>query len=490
MNDFENIKNEIKIPRSVDLAIKAGIERGRKEKRSIKLQRTYKKVAAAAAILFVAVTAGIVHPEIVKAIPGINSIFKLINHGSMGESFDKFEQFSSSVNKTIEKSGIKITIDEIVIDDNVLAITSTEEGENLKENSGYMGHIKLNGNLIRTRNSKDKKVNDNKLATVTYANVADLDLSKDIAVDLNIVWFGDVKGPWDFKFKVSKADKPTNSKVINLNEDVKIPNSTLKVDKLVMSPLGNTLSYLGVFDSSNNSMINGIKDFIIIDDKGKCLQTKSSGSSSNNLKYNGKIEILNDLTDINSITVIPIFKQWGIKSKQINEVTYSILQTTVNNSDFTVPQETIIKSRPVTEKEKSSGYFLDNVTHIFNIDKGREFANIDKLIGQRIKVGSSNTIFIKNIEATDKETKITFKIEGNGLYYYRNFDNAVIFDENYNDVERAEDGYTAVMENANEGIASIKLPPINKTKKYKIAIPIIDEPQIDEKYKINIDLAK
>jgi len=488
MNTLENIKNEIKIPKGIDMAIKRGINKGKKEKKLKLSQKIYKAVAVAA-ILAVTVSAGIIRPDIVKAIPGFQSIYKLIGYGNTGESFQKFEQFSTSINKSVEKNGIKITINEITIDDNTLAITSTEEGKNLRENIGYMGNITLNGKLVRSRDSKDKKIDDNTLTTVTYANVSDLALSDAVDVDLNIIWFGDVKGPWNFKFKVSKSDKPTNSRVVTLDKTIDIPNSTLEVDNIVISPLGNTLNYSGIYNKTNDSERNGIFSFIVMDDKGRILQTEAGNSGSNKMNYEGKIEILNDLSRVNSLTVVPVFKQWGIQTIEINNFPYPILQTTINSDNFNVPQENITKSRPVTEKEKSNGYALDKVVHVYNIDKAREFSSIDGLVNQVIKVGN-NTVLIKDVEASENETKVTFKIEGNGAYDYRNIGQAVIIDENYNDFERAEDGHSAALENVDEGIVSIELPPIDKTKKYKIAIPIIDEPQIEERYKINITLTK
>lgn len=490
MDNLENLKNEIKIPEGIDLAIIKGIEKGKKDKKIKKHQKIYKKTAVAAAILIAVTSIGIARPDIVKAVPGIKSIFKLINHGNMGENFDKFEQFSTSINKVIEKNGIKITIKEIIIDDNTLAITSTEEGKNLKENAGYMGDIMLNGKLIRSRSSKDIKVDDNTLSTVTYANVSDLGLPDAVDVGINIVWFGDVKGPWDFKFNVSKSNKSTNSRVVNLGKTIKIPNSTLKIDNIVISPLGNTLNYSGTYDKTNESMHNGVFNFIVMDEKGKIMQTNVEGLSSNKDKYEGKVVILNDLSGVKSLTVVPIFKQWGIKMMDLNNFPYPILQTTINSTNSSLPQETITKSRQVTAKEKSSGYALDNVIHVFNIDKDRVFSSLDELVNQTIKVGSNNTVLIKNIEASENETKVTFKLEGSGAYNYRNIDEAVIIDENYNDFEREENGDSAVLENVDEGIVSIKLPAIKKTKKYKIALPIIDEPQIDEQYKININITK
>ncbi len=490
MDNLENLKNEIKIPAGIDLAVKKAIERGRKERKINKMQRLYKKLGAAAAVVAIMTAVGVYNPDVVKAIPNIQSIFKLIKYGNMGESFNKFEQFSTSVNKSAEKSGIKITIDEIAIDDNTLAITSVVEGNNLKENVGYMGSIKLNGKLLRSRSNKDKKLDDNKLMMVTYANISDLDLPDEVEVDLDIVWLGDIKGPWNFKFSVSKTDRPTNSKVIKLDKALKIPNSTLKLENLILSPLGNTLTYSGIYDKGNESTYNCIFDFSVMDDKGKILEVKTGGESSNKEKYDGKIEILNDLTNVKSLTVVPVFKQYGLKTKEINKFPYCILQTTINSTDFNLPQETITKSRSVSEKEKASGYFRDNVIHVFNIDKAREFSNIDKLVNQVIKVGDSNSVLIKNIEISDKETKITFKIEGNGAYSYMNINYLVVLDENFNDIERAEGGDAAILENVEERIVSIKLPPLDKTKKYKIALPITEQPEIEEQYKMNIDLSE
>lgn len=269
----------------------------------------------------------------------------------------------------------------------------------------------------------------------------------------------------------------------------------MEIEKQI-SPLGNTINYSGNFDKIKNmesmkGMDSSIFDFVVIDDKGRVLQTagESGISQISNKNYKGKIEILNDLSGVKALTVVPIFKQCGIKFMNIDKFNYPVLQTTINSSDFNIPQEVITKSRAVTKKEKVDGYGLSKVIHVFNIDKAKEFSSIDGLINQVIKVGDNSTVLIKDIKALKNETKITFKIEGNGEYNYRNFDNTVMIDENFNDASKTEDADTAVLENADEGIVSIKLPKIDKTKKYKIAIPIVDEPQMEDQYKIKIDLA-
>ncbi len=492
MDNLENLKNEIKIPSGIDLSVKKGIERGRKERNIEKHKKIYIKIAASAAILVVTITAtvGIVNPSAVQAIPGIQAIFKLMNHdGDMGESFDKYEQFSTSVNKSVKKNGIRITMNEITIDNNSLAITSTVEGKDLRVGKGDVWpYIKLNGKSPGAYDIKDKKIDNNKVMMVTYANITDLNLPDNVDIDIYIPDVNKVKGPWNLKFKVSKNLNPTNSKTISLDKSMKLPESTLKLEKLVISPLGNTLVYSGIYDHSNESLAPYVFDFIVIDEKGRIVQTKDD-KSYNKERYNGRIEIFDDLSNIKSLTVVPILKKWGLKETYIDKNIYNIFQTTINSTNFNLPQETITKTRPITAEEKSKGYKIDNVTHIFNIDKAREFCTIDRLMNQVIKVGDSNTAVIKNIEATEKETKVTFKIEGNGAYSYANITSAVILDENYNDVSE-QDADIAVMENMQERLVSIKLPPIDKTKKYKIALPITDQPEIQEQYKMNIDLTK
>jgi len=499
MDNLDNLKNDIKIPNGIDLAVKKGIERGKKDKRKKKLQSTYKKVAAVIAILVVTTSFVVTHPNIAMAIPGVKSIFKLVGYGNLGQNFEKLDEFASGINETIEKNGIKVTINEITIDDNTLAITSTFQGENLREDIPVMGHIILNEKLVDGWDSKDKKIDDNTIVTVTYANVADLELTDVVDVKLEIIWIGKVKGPWNFEFQTAKADKATNSKVINLDKTVKIPDSTLKYENIVMSPLGNTLNYSGTYDEPyedfseyNYNMKTNIVDFTVIDDKGRRLRTNRGDFSGSKEDYQGKLEILNDLTNVKSLTIIPMFKPVTSKCIKVDNFpcSYPILQTTMNSTNLDVPQETIINRRPTTEAEKRKGYILDEVIHVFNIDKDRSFSALDGLIKQSIKVGNDTIAIIKNIEISEADTKVTFKLEGNGLYPAVQVSDIVIIDEDYNDVDRTDDRGLAVVENADEGIVSMKLPPIDKAKKYKIALPIIEEPEIDEQYKVNIDLIK
>lgn len=499
MYNLEEVKNEIKIPDKIDLAVKKGIERGRKNKKVKKFHKAYKRIAAVASIIIIIASIGILNPSIAKAIPGMQSVFRFVSHGTYGENFESFEKLSTSVNKTVEKNGIKVTINEIIIDDNTLAITSTEEEKNLKEDRSHTVDISLNGKrLSNNYNIKDEKIDSKTLKTVLYADISNLKLANSIDVEINLVSIDDIRGPWNFKFKVSKTSKPVSSRVVNIDRSLKTPKGTLKFEKIVVSPMGSTLNWSFTPDSEskdlkdkNGYVINtDMKSIVVMDENGRCLQVDSIGYECGKNECSGKEKILDDLTNVKSITIVPVFNEWKYKSMKVGKLTISILKTTINGTNFDVPSETIINTRIATAREKKAGYIDDKFSTVYNIDKARKFSSIDELINQGIKVGNNNTVRILKIEPLKDYTKVTFKIEGSGAYYYSNIREASILDENYNDYN-GEDGTTAVFENVNDRIVSVKLPcNIDKSKKYKIALPIIDDPQIEEKYKVNIDLAK
>ena len=68
---------------------------------------------------------------------------------------------------------------------------------------------------------------------------------------------------------------------------------------------------------------------------------------------------------------------------------------------------------------------------------------IDDLKGKVIKTSDNSDVTITNVEANDKATKITMKIDGS--YNYKNLSSLVIFDEDMNDTCRWEGHRGAVL---------------------------------------------
>ena len=72
----ENIKNSIKIPKTLDEVIINGFQKGKKEKQRIRKNKINTRIVMGASAAIVTLTLiGINNPQLVKGIPIINSAF-------------------------------------------------------------------------------------------------------------------------------------------------------------------------------------------------------------------------------------------------------------------------------------------------------------------------------------------------------------------------------------------------------------------------------
>lgn len=195
-------------------------------------------------------------------------------------------------------------------------------------------------------------------------------------------------------------------------------------------------------------------------------------------EFEAKLQIDSDLSNTSYIELIPY---WGMETihKETGGI-YSELLTTTGSGE----REEVLISRKPTKEELDNGYALDKVYHYLNIDKERGFLSIDELIGYEIPVNNKASVVIKDIDANDENTKIIMKVNGD----YKYLSQLVLFDEDMNDTMGWEGHIGAVLEDEEEKIYSIALDKIDKSKKYKVAIPQIKDIDLNSKDKIRIDI--
>lgn len=483
MNDLNDLINEIEVPSiELDSAIDKAMIKGKKEKKKKALKR---KVimrgcggVAAACILITIV--GIVDPKAVSAVPLIGSIF---NHFKADENLKNFEEFSTSVNKTVESSGIKVTINDIALDNNMFAITTTIEGKGYEAGKGIMGGIELNGKGSSSRDDKYHKIDDNTTEVILYGNIAELSLSDDVDVEINFVYLGDIKGEWNFKFSTSKKKTSELSKTIDLNQKIKLPDSELEVVNLVMGPFGNTLNIRGRYYENNGIRSSGIERFRVLDDKGNILYVRSPGATSSDKVYYEKLEILNDLSDVKRLTIIPIFESTGEVYKRIDDFEEPIYQCSVDIIGKS--QDIITKSRRVTDRKRSDGYLPEYVRHAYRIDKS-SFVSLNELAGKIIPLNKETSATVQAVEVSRDNTIITLKASGD--YSEVGFSYTLLVDEDFNYTEWDYDRDDEASIDANNNIIKIKLPAVDSSKKYKVAVEIIKDPVINNDYKMELTI--
>ena len=188
----EDLKGLIKVSKNLDDAVFKGIERGKKEKKLNK-KRNFLKKGTMVAGLTLTITGGIAvfNPELVRAIPVVGEVFKSFNSTLFGEPTGKFQGIGIGVGEVVEDNGMKVLLDEVILDENVVMMTLVVEGDFLK---GFTGKnegdfFSLDSNLMV--NDKEvsptinvRKLEENKGAVILTANVAKLNIKEKANIKL------------------------------------------------------------------------------------------------------------------------------------------------------------------------------------------------------------------------------------------------------------------------------------------------------------------
>lgn len=311
-----NIKDMIKIPKELDSAVLKGFERGKKEKKKAKQKAILKRSTIAAGVVVAGTTmAGIINPELVSAIPIVGDVFEYFNDGVYKQASDKYEELGNDVNITVEDKGVKVSLNKVVIDDNILVASLLVESDKFigydewRNPQDFLNtdlNILINGEIPNSWNPKVTIVNESTAAIILEANVSDIDLSSEVNIDLNINNFTRgrktlAKGNWAFNIKATKGSE---SNIYEVNKSLKLIDEEVNIEKLVVTPLNNRLTFSGITNDYKNFRVDE-NNFIVRDNNGKILLLDlASGVVSNNGEYEYSYNILNDLSNTEYIEVI------------------------------------------------------------------------------------------------------------------------------------------------------------------------------------------
>lgn len=494
----ENIKDLINIPDGLDNAILKGFEEGKKKNKYKNRINIIKKgmTVAVVAVASIAVI-GVANPQIVSAIPIVNKVFSYFDSSRFGYSIDKYEDLGEVINKTINKGGTKVTLDQIVVDDNTFIASLTVESDALrgfkdKKNPGdffYPNYnLIINGETPTYYGATATIISDTKGAVVLEADISNMNLENDLKIDLdirNIERSGKIiaNGNWEYNIKTING---IGSESYVGDRKIEVNGGEIWVESLVKTPITSRVTINGKYENGTNESYELDKsNYIVRDNNGNELITESVGGYSDmEGNYQEKINILSDLSNVEYIEILQFEGNRKI-CKDIDGIQRELFICMDDSTEGINKKEEIISRKP-TQEELDRGYALDSVQYYLNIDRSKAFMTIDELKGKIIKVNSNDEINITNIEANDKETKISMKIEG--AYDYKDLSSLVIFDEDMNDIAAWEGHKGAILENPETKEVSITFGPIDKNKKYTIGIPMTKEVKYNEENKIVVNL--
>ncbi|MBV4415398.1 DUF4179 domain-containing protein [Clostridium tyrobutyricum] len=258
------------------------------KKRMYDLKKFVKNTCISFGVLFlICVVIFNVNPIFAREIPVLGNIIKNFEDRDNSE----FDTYTSVINKSMEKNGIKVTLNEVAIDDNRFIIAATfKTSYKLYEKSFPTMNptITVNGKCINGSGGKESKiVNDDTYTTVDTINIPDnIKIPDNMNVkisyaDFNVVSLDSknsrlINGPWQFNFTVSKKKITNKTKTIKISKHIKWHNIDTEIKQINITPLSTKISFDYNYNTSQKPIYRNPLDFIITDNRGSYLKWKGS----------------------------------------------------------------------------------------------------------------------------------------------------------------------------------------------------------------------
>lgn len=343
LDDFDRLLKEkakkevFQLPEEVDMKINNIIK-------SLPNKSPHRKVSIKIALIAAAVaTLSITTVFALDTSFGKNVIGQVISYFNNSstkyyENKASFEKFNRAVGVAAEDKGIKLTLDNLAIDDNFMNVFFTIESNKpidmkfTEENTLFkevlsvpLLHFKINGNEIDYSNNNDIDAyfqGENTLKVMRRINVSQVKLPKNFDLEMYAEEIFKEKGNWSIASTIDKAEVETKSKTVKPNIKATIDVGDFKhnitIDKVSISPFG---SQIIITEKIKDGRV--FDKFALIDDKGRVLDLlgtdlRASGKATNSFEF------IKGNVDMKYLKLIPIKAQ--AEGKELIEEKYSIKQ--------------------------------------------------------------------------------------------------------------------------------------------------------------------
>ena len=428
LDDFDRLLKEktkkevFQLPEEVDMKINNIIK-------SLPNKSPYRKISIKIALIAAVVaTLSITTVFALDTSFGKNIIGQVISYFDNSstkyyENKASFEKFNRAVGVAAEDKGIKLTLDNLAIDDNFMNVFFTVESNkpiDMKFTNEYLFkevlsvpllHFKINGKEISYSNNNDIDAyfqGENTLKVMRRINVSQIKLPKNFDLEMYAEEIFRVKGNWSIASTIDKAGVETESKTVKPNIKATIDVGSFKhnitIDKVSISPFG---SQIIISEKSKDSRI--FRNFVLIDDKGMALDllnTDLQGSIFG--KATNSFEFIKGNVDMKYLRLIPI--KAPDDSKELVEEKSSIRQLPIafksSNIGSTVVEKIEFKKEIIEVTYHNEGINIGEPLFRFYDSNGKELplgeygisTSVDRESGryvQRLKFSNSQLDFSK-----------------------------------------------------------------------------------------------
>ncbi|WP_042272602.1 DUF4179 domain-containing protein [[Clostridium] dakarense] len=221
-------------------------------KRSINKKNFYKKGIAVASVAVVSV--GILGSNVgTYAFETLGAIAYDISE-SLGIKKD-IAEYKTVVNQGITKNGIKVKLNEVILDNEELIVSTTATSDKKLDESGYIsisGDVYINGRRVSDGSSGGaSKLDDYSTESVISHSLDNID-EDDLKGDINIkIKYNDaliggkvIRGSWVFEFKTNGDELRAETKEIKLENTFKFDNGqNIKLEKYTSNDIGQKIYF-------------------------------------------------------------------------------------------------------------------------------------------------------------------------------------------------------------------------------------------------------
>ena len=460
-------------------AVLKGITRAKTEMKQHKKTMKWKKTMSIAASVGIAGIIGLSQPEVAKALQEMTQSFNAFSAHLFGEPTGRFQEVAKMIGVSEVDEETTITLDEVVLDDNLLMMALTVESdflagyEKLNENDFFNidYYLFVNGKKTMANSPKVRQIDEKTGAIIIEASMGDLHLPDEVTIDLRISQltrgFESLKGKWNFKFKASKL---LGGERLNPDATIEYERTMISANQVVKSQLANTI-YMSVEGESADDVFYELEDLVIKGSNGQLYNVDDLQGSFDSEKKEAtfKLRVHSNWSDLEWIEIYPRTTErycYIVKDK----IHYQIYQTP--NTQVIDDEYQAITRKP-TDQELASGFALDEVIYYLNLQKSTEFKILTEFIGEEIWVNSTEKVMIEDVQLMKDEVKIIFRLPD--TYWPHNLSSLVLFDEELNDYARREGQSVMAVEDQSQGLYSVRIDYIDTSKAYTIVIPLMPE---------------
>lgn len=460
-------------------AVLKGITRAKTEMKQHKKPMKWKKTMSIAASVGIVGIIGLSQPEVAKALQEMTQSFNAFSAHLFGEPAGRFQEVAKMIGVSEVDEETTITLDEVVLDDNLLMMALTVESdflagyEKLNENDFFNldYYLFVNGKKTMANSPKVRQIDEKTGAIIIEASMGDLHLPDEVTIDLRISQltrgFESLKGKWNFKFKASKL---LGGERLNPDATIEYERTMISANQVVKSQLANTI-YMSVEGESADDVFYELGDLVIKGSNEELYDVDDVQGSFDSEKKEAtfKLRVNSNWSDLEWIEIYPRTTEpyrYIVK----DNIHYQIYQTP--NTQVIDDEYQAITRKP-TDQELASGFALDEVIYYLNLQKSTEFKILTEFIGEEIWVNSTEKVMIEDIELMEDEVKIIFRLPD--TYWPHNLSSLVLFDEELNDYARREGQSVMAVEDQSQGLYSVRIDYIDTSKAYTIAIPLMPE---------------